>query len=228
MQRAQRPSISLFASALKKVTLPTVTFLVGDTKNRKEGQPGMGGAPQKDLEMLLASAQQGNTRDYHRGLMLLATPVRKYVTRILFRYNRQHLAEDVVQETMLAIHMKLHTYITTQPAMPWVYTIARYKTIDMLRRLKVKDVSLSDPVFEDTIGNDSDIRETEIHCDLNKLLESLEPPQGDIIRALKIEGISVAILAQQYGFSESKIKVMVHRGLHKLNILVTSADRGAP
>lgn len=173
-----------------------------------------------ELEMLLAAAQNGNKQDYRRAFDLMLPPVRKYVYRSLAKFNQTHLTEDVVQETMIAIHLKLHTYLTDQLAMPWIYTIARYKTIDMLRRIKMKNVSLDDPIYEETTGSDTDAQATETRTDLNALLARLEPPQGDIIHALKIEGISVADLAKKYGFTESKIKIVVHRGLQKLNALV--------
>ena len=175
-----------------------------------------------DLEMSLATAQKGDMRHYRQAFDLMVPPVRKYVYRSLAKFNQTALTEDVVQETMIAIHLKLHTYDTAQMAMPWVYTIARHKTIDMLRRLKMKNVSLDDPVYEETTGSDNDVQATETRTDLNALLARLEPPQGDIIRALKVDGASVADLAKQYGFTESKVKVMVHRGLQKLSAYVTA------
>ncbi|HQX92044.1 MAG TPA: sigma factor, partial [Thermomonas sp.] len=38
--------------------------------------------------------------------------------------------EDVVQETLLAIHMKRHTWDSAAPLCPWVAAIARYKLAD--------------------------------------------------------------------------------------------------
>src|SRR3546814_18114776 len=42
--------------------------------------------------------------------------------------------EDIVQETLLAIHMKRHTWRDDAPVTPWLYAIARYKLIDAFRR----------------------------------------------------------------------------------------------
>ena len=42
--------------------------------------------------------------------------------------------EDAVQETLLAIHLKRHTWDPEQPLAPWVYAIARHKVVDALRR----------------------------------------------------------------------------------------------
>src|SRR3990170_5660363 len=41
--------------------------------------------------------------------------------------------EDIVQETLLAIHLKRHTWRQDAPIMPWLYAIAKYKLIDAFR-----------------------------------------------------------------------------------------------
>ena len=178
-----------------------------------------------ELEDALAKAQQGDMRHYRRAFDLMIPPVRRYAHKTLARYGQAALAEDTVQETMLAVHLKLHTYRTGEPAMPWIYTIARYKMIDMLRRLKIRDVSIDAPGYEDAGASADSVAETEVRTDLNNLLDRLEPPQGEMIRALKVEGASVADLAQTYGYSESNVKVIIHRGLKKLNALVIEDDR---
>ena len=43
-------------------------------------------------------------------------------------------AEDLVQETLIAIHSRRATYDPGQPFTAWVYGIARYKLIDEFRR----------------------------------------------------------------------------------------------
>src|SRR5580658_9924466 len=42
--------------------------------------------------------------------------------------------EDAVQETLLAIHLKRHTWDPGQKLAPWVHAIARHKIVDTLRR----------------------------------------------------------------------------------------------
>ena len=42
--------------------------------------------------------------------------------------------EDIVQEVLLAVHLKRHTWDPTAPVGPWLFAIARNKIIDALRR----------------------------------------------------------------------------------------------
>ena len=46
------------------------------------------------------------------------------------------MIEDAVQDVLLAIHEKRHTYDPKRSLAPWLAAIARYKWIDRLRSLK--------------------------------------------------------------------------------------------
>ena len=64
--------------------------------------------------------------------------VRRY-ERELYGYLRRYigdasLAEDVFQNTFLALYVKSHHYEAGRPVRPWLYTIATHQAIDALRR----------------------------------------------------------------------------------------------
>jgi RNA polymerase sigma-70 factor (ECF subfamily) len=46
--------------------------------------------------------------------------------------------EDLVQETLMAVHTRRATYDRAQPFTPWAFALARYKLIDHWRRRKVR------------------------------------------------------------------------------------------
>ena len=74
--------------------------------------------------------------DCYRRLLLQLTPVLRAVARRgLARAGMADTdAEDVVQETLLAIHLKRQSWDEDAPFGPWVRAIARHKMIDTLRR----------------------------------------------------------------------------------------------
>src|SRR5260370_38334912 len=43
-------------------------------------------------------------------------------------------SEDIVQDILLAVHLKRHTWDVSAPFAPWLFAIARNKLIDALRR----------------------------------------------------------------------------------------------
>ena len=67
-------------------------------------------------------------------------------------------AEDLVQEAVLAVRFKRHTYDPAKPLTPWVHAIARYKSIDFLRRTRASraDVPIEEPgaitAHDDNVG----------------------------------------------------------------------------
>src|SRR5205085_2312906 len=133
-------------------------------------------------------------------------------------------AEDLVQETLMALHARRHTYDPTQPFTPWLYAIARYKLIDFLRRTRASSATVP---LEDVDGltAHADASASESSLDIDRLLEALPPKMRSIIRYMKLEGLSVAETAAQTRMSESAVKVSVHRGLKALSALAAKGRR---
>lgn len=132
--------------------------------------------------------------------------------------------EDLVQETLLAIHNQRHTYDAGQPLTAWVHAIARYKLIDMLRRRAGRD-ALHDPLDdEQELLAASDTDAADARRDLAKLLQQLPERQRLPIIHMKLEGLSVTQTARVTGMSEAAVKVGVHRGLKALAALIRRDD----
>jgi RNA polymerase sigma-70 factor, ECF subfamily len=174
---------------------------------------------QKQLieERLRSLMLQSLARDapaYRIFLDELTTHLRSYLRRRLGGLPDE--VEDLLQELLLAVHNKRHTYDPKQPLTAWVQAIARYKLVDLLRRRSRGDV-LTDPLDEDdqvfaTTVNDA----AEAHYDVAKLLRVLPDRQRLPILYVKIEGASVTDTAVRTGMSESAVKVGIHRGLKAL------------
>lgn len=129
--------------------------------------------------------------------------------------------EDLVQESLLAIHNKRHTFDPGQPLGAWVHAIAKYKLVDFLRGRGIRE-SLNESV-EDAVElfSPSNVEATEARRDIMKLLDQLPEKQRMPIIHTKLEGLSVEEAAEITGMSVSAIKVGVHRGLKRLASLVS-------
>ena len=166
------------------------------------------------LRGLLAGGLAGNASAYHSFLKELSAHLRAFLRRRLLHLPEE--VEDLVQELLLAVHNQRHTYDPKQPLTAWVYAIARYKLVDLLRRRSRKDL-LNDPLDdEDELLVASDSEAAEARRDLAKLLAQLPDRQRVPIIHMKIEGLSVAETARLTGMSQSAVKVSVHRGLKAL------------
>jgi RNA polymerase sigma-70 factor (ECF subfamily) len=173
-------------------------------------------ASEAELKALMIAGLDGDAAAYGRLLEQLSTRLRGYYkSRLACLVRGASEAEDLVQEALIAIHTRRHTYDRAEPLTPWVHAIARYKLIDYLRRT---DALLSDvPIDEanDVLGED-DHASVESAYDLTKLLGGLPDKMRHAIECVKIEGLSVAEAARRCAMSESAVKVNVHRGLKTL------------
>jgi RNA polymerase sigma-70 factor (ECF subfamily) len=129
------------------------------------------------------------------------------------------MTEDAVQDALLAIHKKRHTYDPARPFGPWLAAIARYKWIDRLRALKAEaseplDENMGVPGHEDSIVAGSTFKQ---------LLAELKHPQAEAIRLVKLEGYSIEETSRVTGQSVSVVKVNIHRGLKRLASIVRAS-----
>lgn len=181
---------------------------VGDTEQR--------------LRALLLRGLAGDANGYHVFLKALSTHLRAYLRGRLTGFPDE--VEDMVQETLLAVHNQRHTYDAAQPLTAWVHAIARYKVVDMLRRRAGRD-ALTEPLDEDAaVFAAADLDAGDARRDISGLLEQLPDGQRLPIVYMKLEGRSVVETAKLTGMSESAVKVAVHRGLKKLETLIRGAS----
>ncbi len=166
------------------------------------------------LKDLLVRSLAGDATAYHRFLIELGAHLRAFLRRRLARLPDE--VEDLVQETLLAVHNQRHTFDAAQPLTAWVHAIARYKLVDCLRRRGRGDL-LTEPLDDDVdVLSTADSDAAEARRDLAKLLEALPERQRMPILCVKVQGLSVLETARLTGMSESAVKVAVHRGLKAL------------
>jgi RNA polymerase sigma-70 factor, ECF subfamily len=169
---------------------------------------------EEELRGLMLRALDGNAQAYQQVLQGASTLVRAYLRRRLTRAPDE--IEDLLQETLLAIHTKRHTYRREEPFTPWLYAIARYKMIDCLRR-RAQHEALNDPFDDDVEWLAADDAEAGAsRKDLAVMLDALPVNQRLSIQHTKLQGLSVAEAAALTGMSVSAIKVGVHRGMKAL------------
>ena len=172
---------------------------------------------EETLRALLLLALAGDSEAYAAFLTQSGAHLRAYFRRRLMTSPNE--VEDLVQETLLALHNRRHTYQTTQRLTPWLYAIARYKLVDLLRAQSPRrrvEVSLDDDGASELLPADASPAES--RRDLLKLLDTLPDRHRLPIVLVKLEGRSVAEAAAAAGMSEAAVKVGIHRGLKKLAV----------
>lgn len=166
------------------------------------------------LRDLLLMGLAGDDDTYHLFLKRLSMHLRAYFRRRLSGFPDE--VEDLLQESLLAIHDKRHTYDAAQPLTAWAHAIARHKLVDLLRRRGMREC-LHVPLDEESalLIEAQDDAGSARH-DVMSLLAQLPERQRLLIRHMKLDGLSVQETARLTGMSESAVKVSVHRGLKAL------------
>ena len=161
---------------------------------------------------MLASLQ-GDAKAYRLLLDALGAGLRTYYRRRLDAADAAD-GEDLVQDTLIAMHTRRATYDPNQPVTAWVYAIARYKLIDHYRRRRLRrTIPLEDAgaIFASDEASAAIAR-----LDIDRILETLPEATQNLIRRTKIDGFSNAEAGDAEGLSETATKVRVHRGLKTL------------
>lgn len=177
---------------------------------------------EEQLRERLVRALSGDAAAYHAFLKELSGHLRAFLRRRLSGLPDE--VEDLVQETLLAVHNQRHTYDPRQPLTPWIHAIAKYKLIDLLRRRRRTDARLEPLDDESELLAVSDESAREARRDLARLLDELPERHRLPIVYVKIEGLSVAEAAQRTGMSASAVKIGVHRGLKALAAAMRRRD----
>jgi RNA polymerase sigma-70 factor, ECF subfamily len=170
------------------------------------------------LKALWLRAQEGDEKLYAQALTLMAARLRAFYRRRLSALPDE--VEDLVQETLLVLHVQRGSYDPSLPVTAWMHAIARHKLVDLFRRRGRRE-ALNDPLDDlDEAAHPMVESEATAQRDLGVLLEGLPAAQQQAIVLTKIEGLSLVEASERTGVSVTALKVQVHRGLKKLASLV--------
>jgi RNA polymerase sigma factor (sigma-70 family) len=177
-------------------------------------------ANEDELRRLMISGLDGCAADHAALLRLLVPLLRGFYRRRAS--GAEDDIEDLVQETLIAVHTRRATYDRDRAFTAWLFAVARYKMIDHFRRIRrLQPIEgLEDMLVADGFEDASSAR-----LDVEDLLETLPAKQANVIRATRIDGLSIAEAAAAQGIGESDAKVSVHRGLKSLMARIQGGAR---
>lgn len=167
------------------------------------------------LKALMIAGLDGNG-PAHIGLLGAVRPlIVAFLNRRL--QGDQSEVEDLVQETLIALHTRRASYDRKRPFAPWLFAIARRKLVDHFRRNRrhVPVDSVADILRVESFEEASNSA-----FDIDRLLGKLPQKQARAIRSMKLSGRSAVETANEAGISVSDVKVSVHRGLRRLSACV--------
>jgi RNA polymerase sigma-70 factor, ECF subfamily len=164
---------------------------------------------------LMRSAISGDGAAYHRLLKAVTPVLRAAARRGLARAGQPvDQSEDIVQDILLAVHLKRHTWDVNAPFAPWLFAVARNKLIDALRR-RGKRVFVNIDELAETLPGE--VKEpTASSNEVAARLSSLPVRQREVLQSIAVESASIKETAAKLSMSEGAVRVALHRGLASL------------
>ena len=168
-----------------------------------------------DWTVLMRSAISGDSAAYHRLLKAVAPVLRAAARRGLARAGQPvDQSEDIVQDILLAVHLKRHTWDANAPFAPWLFAIARNKLIDALRR-RGRRVFVNIEDFAEVLPGEAP-PETAPASEVAAQLQALPARQRQVLQSIAVESASIKDTATKFAMSEGAVRVALHRGLASL------------
>ncbi|SNB51586.1 RNA polymerase sigma-70 factor, ECF subfamily [Arboricoccus pini] len=167
----------------------------------------------------MRAERRGDAATYAWLLGEVAAYLRPRLCQRLARLGQgPDLAEDILQEVLLGIHLKRHTWEVDRPFTPWLAGIVRYKLMDVTRRVRREAGRRYVPEvaewFEAIAAPIEDLDARLI--DKEKPLADLPHKESDVVRALAIEGASVGTTARRLSISDGAVRLLFHRALARI------------
>lgn len=138
-------------------------------------------------------------------------------------------AEDLTQDVMLSIWRRAHQFDRRRAALgTWIFTIARNKRIDALRRDRRPDLDLDDPAVaeepDDAPLSDELVEAGEMQVLVTRAVDRLPSEQAELLRIFYYEEKSHSIIAEELGLPLGTVKSRLRLALGKLRSLLGGMD----
>lgn len=187
----------------------------------------VGGTSDLGLEAdLLAVATNRDRAAFQRLFAYYAPRIKSYLRRL---GAEDGAAEDLTQEVMLSIWRRAHQFDRTRAALStWIFTIARNKRIDVLRRerrpeFELEEVDL-DGDGEGAPRGDQVTEARQMQRLVAAAIESLPPEQASLLRIFYFEEKPHSVIAEELGIPLGTVKSRLRLALGKMRSMLGDSD----
>jgi RNA polymerase sigma-70 factor (ECF subfamily) len=176
-----------------------------------------------DFDVALSKAQRGDDDAFARLWRAYQPMLVRYL-----RVVAGSSADDVAAETWLDVVRGLQRFDGDEPGFRrWLFTIARRRHIDLQRSRRRRPATTGDHGMADVAGPDDVAEQVDERIATERairLIASLPPDQAEVVALRAIGGLEIGHVAAIVGKRRGAVRVLSHRGLHRLATRVTDTD----
>ncbi|PKP84667.1 MAG: RNA polymerase [Alphaproteobacteria bacterium HGW-Alphaproteobacteria-2] len=195
----------------------TVAAIEGFLNENVDARPVQ--AADDPLGALMQAAQSGDRGAYRSLLERLTLRLRLLIRRRAPWLDRDEI-EDLVQETLISVHLARASYDPARPFLPWLATIARCRIADAARaygRRAALDVAMSESVETFCSAATNNHAENVVNfLAVRRALGTLSPAERDALSMLRLRQLTLSEASEESGTSVAALKVAVHRAGKRL------------
>ena len=194
--------------------------LVGDAKSKPAGNDATHNSQDEgQLRDLMVRYQQGDAA----AVQALVTNLSPSLLRFCSGSGMSRSdAEDLLQDCWLRIHRARHTYLPSEPLLPWVFAVARHARLDAFRRrrrLGSREVLVAGVPEPASVAPASG-------SGVMELVNRLPNGQREVLVMLKVIGMSLEEVARATSSSAGAIKQKAHRAYAALRRMLAAESPG--
>lgn len=171
------------------------------------------------LSELMRRSQEGDAAAYAELLKEAATVLRRAIRSRRITLNDEDV-EDLIQETLLALHHVRATFDPKRSFMPWLLAIAHNRFVDGARRYfrrGAREVPIDAQNVTFTLSDANSIEEAFGDFEaLHQAIQKLPSGQREAIEMLKLREMSLKEASEASGISIGALKVATHRAMNAL------------
>jgi RNA polymerase sigma-70 factor (ECF subfamily) len=136
--------------------------------------------------------------------------------------------DDLVQEVLLSVWRRAHQFDPNKAALStWIFTIARNKRIDVLRRDRRPEAELAAPPVpgESPMRGDQALELQQLSQQLTRALGTLPKEQSELLKIFYYEEKSHSAIAEELGLPLGTVKSRLRLALGKLRTIIGGPEQ---
>lgn len=169
---------------------------------------------EKELKELMLLSLEGDKVAYEKFLKEVNFLLKSFLHKTLGSKQKSKIAvDDLIQDTLISIHKKRDLFKKDMAVLPWIFSIARYRMIDVIRSESRRPTHEWN--YESEYLTATEFQE-HMPASGEELLEGISVQNKEILLMAKVEDIPLAEIAEKKNISLSAVKVSIHRSLNTI------------